>query len=499
MRGAAQTDTTRQDQKSGSGVAAWWRVPLALLVLCFVSACTITPGINDDAPLTREEEARIGAAAHAEIVSQFGGTYDDPRITGYLSTLMGRLATSSGEQASDYRVTVLDSQVVNAFASPGGYIYVTRGLLALANDEAELASVMAHELGHLTANHSTKRQIEAARVSLLSGVLASLSGSPYLSQALGLGAATHVAGYSREQEFEADTLGIATAADVGYEPFAAASFLTSLQSHFQLQGELTGEPSDSVDAGLFSTHPSTPQRIERARDAAYRSGDAAAGYMRNRDFYFDTIEGLPYGDNPRHGVIDNRTFSHPVLRLQFEVPEEFSLINRNDVVLAQGPDDAVIIFDGSELVAGVSLREHLVEHWGEGLDLRNVRTFQVNGMNAVGAETLHRGVGHELVVIQHGDKVVYRFLFITRPVVSAVYEKPFRETIESFRRLSEREAAAIQPMRVRIVEVGARDTVASLARRMSVSDNHERRFRILNGLLETDELQPGQRVKLVAE
>jgi predicted Zn-dependent protease len=466
-------------------------------MLCVVTACTGLGNQSGDEVLTPEEEARIGAAAHGEIVSQFGGVYSEPRLDSYLATLVRRLGTASGETSPSHRVTVLDTHVVNAFASPGGYIYVTRGLLSLANDEAELASVMAHEIGHLTAHHSARRQIEAARVSLLGGVLSSLSGSPYLSEALSLGSESYVAKYSRDQELEADEAGIATATQAGYDPFSASTFLTNLERYFDLDRQLTGVADEGGGSDLLSTHPSTPERIEHARTAAYQMGDAPVGYMRNQEIYFDLIDGLPYGDNPRHGVVENRTFSHPELRFRFEVPEGFEPINRNDVVLARGPEDAVIIFDSAELDSGTSLSDHVVDHWGEGLDLRNTRELDVNGMNAVSAETLHRGFGHELVAIQHSETIIYRFLFITRPIATATYERAFGRTVNSFRRLSEREALAIQPLRVRIVETEAGDTVARLARRMASGERQEERFRILNGLGPEEELEPGQRVKLI--
>ncbi len=472
------------------------RVAPAVLVALLAVACTsLSP--TQDAPITPEEEARIGAAAHGEIVSQFGGAYREPQLNAYVDRLTQRLAQSSGRGSGNVRVTVLDSPVVNAFAAPGGFLYVTRGLLALANDEAELASVLAHELGHVASHHSTERQTVASRVGLLNGVLSTLSGSPYLAEALSLSGASYVAAYSRDQERGADDLGIGYAVASGYDPFAASTFLTSLHRHFELQRSNTQGERGADVSSLLSTHPSTEERIQSARARAFAVGDLTTGYVRNRDVYLDMIDGLPYAGNPVHGVIDRRTFSHPVLRFRFAVPEGFELINRNDAVLARGPEDAVIIFDGAELDAGMSLENHMIEQWGEGLDLHNVRSFKLNGMEAVGGETLHKGFGHELVVVRHSENVVYRFLFITRPMATAKYESGFRNTIRSFKRLSEREARQIQSLTLRVVEVKPRETVARVARRMAFDHNRVERFRVLNGLGPEQELEPGQRVKIV--
>ena len=396
-------------------------------------------------------------------------------------------------------MTVLDTPVVNAFAAPGGYIYVTRGLLALANDEAEVVGVLAHELGHLQARHSAKRQVAAERTSVLGGILASLADSSYLADSLRIDSVHRLAAYSRDQELAADKLGMALAAKTQYDPTGAVSFLTSLQRHFDFEAEVNGGDAGANESSIFSSHPSTPERIREAQSYAYSFGDEIAGYLRNRDFYLDLIDGLPYGDSLAHGALRGRTFVHPELRFRFEIPENFSVINHKDAILGRGPDEAIFIFDGAEVAQSVPLKSHLTQNWGEGLDLRNIRSFNVNGMNAVGAETLHKGVGHELIVIRFSQTRVYRFLFITRPTVTARFETEFRRTVASFAKLTTAQAGQLKPLRIKIVTVRKGQTVVRLARLMAVADNKADRFRILNGLGPEDTLTPGQRVKIVVK
>ena len=472
---------------------------MALLAAAQTGGCSKNVETRPDDLITPQEEAKIGAAAHPEIIAQFGGSYDDPKLVGPLRELVQKLSRGNGAKGEDYRLTVLDTPVVNAFASPGGYVYVTRGLLALANDEAELAGVLAHELGHLTSRHSAKRQIAAERVSVFGGVLRGLNDSAYLSDSLRLGAARSIAAYSRDQELDADKLGMVMAAKAQYDPNGAVSFLTNLERHFALEAKRSAVLDEANNPSIYSSHPGTPERIKQVRAYALSFGDETQGYVRHRDRYLDLIDQLPYGESPAHGVLRDGLFLHPVLRIQFALPQNFVVINHKAAVLGRGPDDAIFIFDGAEIPSDIPLKRHLVKNWGEGLNLQNVRSFKVNGMAAAAAETLHKGVGHELVVIRYSPKLVYRFLFITRPVVTARYEKQFRSMVNSFNRLTEQQVEALRPRRISVITVAKGQTVERLARLLAVSGDKVARFRILNGLGPDDAVTPGQRVKIIVQ
>lgn len=464
-----------------------------LVAAAGAAGCTSHAKTAPDGLISPQEEAKIGAAAHPEIVAQFGGSYRNPQLTSHLKGIVGRLTKSTGGSASDYRLTVLDTPTVNAFAAPGGYLYVTRGLLALANDEAEVAGVLAHELGHLDARHGAKRQVAAQRVSLLG----SLTGSLHQSDRLPLIGTRRVAAYSRAQELQADKLGMVKAAEARYDPNGAVSFLTNLQRRFKLDAEVTGSEPLAAGGGMFSSHPGTGERIAAARSYGLSFGDLSTGYYRNRDAYLNLIDGLTYGENPGRGIVRGQTYFQPALRIRFTAPKGFEIANLKDTVLVRGPDEAAVIIDGAEVDEDTVLKRHVVYAWGEGLDLKNVRSFTVNGLQAVSAETMHKGVGHELVAVRIAPHAVYRFLFITRPVVTARYEKKFRAMVASFRKLTDAELNDLRPLRIRVVEVEKGDTVKRIARRMAVADRQVERFRVLNGLDTDAELVPGQRVKII--
>ncbi len=199
--------------------------------------------------LTPEQERQVAEQEHPKIVEQFGGVYEDPELDAYLQELVSELGLQSERPDITYRVTLLNSPIVNAFALPAGYLYITRGLLALAVNEAELAGVLAHEIGHVTARHSARRYGRAAAAQLGVGLLGVLSQAAdlgqfgqVLGQAAQLGALAYVQGFSREQEFEADTLGIATLSRSDYDPQGMASFLDKLGDNTRLQMRLMGRP-----------------------------------------------------------------------------------------------------------------------------------------------------------------------------------------------------------------------------------------------------------------
>ncbi len=245
--------------------------------------------------MTPEKEARIGLRENQKVLKQFAGAYDDPDLARYVSGLGTLLAKTSELQDLEFRFTVLDSPIVNAFALPGGYVYVTRGLLALAENEAQLASVLAHEIGHITARHTAERYGQAvlAQAATL-GVGILLGGTE--AKLLGTGATLVLRGWSRTQEFEADTLGVRYLTRAGFDPDAMAGFLSRLRAHSRLEAELRGEPGRADAFSLLQTHPRTTDRINQAIKAA--GVKPVAQPIVAREIYLRLIVGITYCSNP---------------------------------------------------------------------------------------------------------------------------------------------------------------------------------------------------------
>ncbi|MBO6633758.1 MAG: M48 family metalloprotease [Parvibaculum sp.] len=467
-----------------------------------LAACTTNPatGERQIAPLmSSAQEAKAGAEAHPKILKAYGGAYEDEKLGAYVAGVTARIVRATNQPSSPYRVTVLDSPIVNAFALPGGYVYVTRGLMALVNDEAELAGVIGHEIGHVAARHSAQRQTAAIGTSVLGAVLGAVVGSNAVNQVVGLGGQGFLASYSRDQEYEADMLGVRYLANAGYDPYAAADFLNSMNAQDQLESKMAGAAHDASQSNWLSSHPATPERVAAARRHAQEAGAPPAGLTRSRDVYLSAIDGMLYGDDPSEGVVRDRTFIHPVLRFSFEAPPGFTVTNAPSEVAIQGPQRSVAKFDAGRKAAGTEIGQYLANEWAQGIRIGGLERFTVNGMRAATATTKIGDYNARLVAIEFSEDRVYRFLTGTLPQSRQQYDSAMRQMVMSFRKISAAEARAVKPLRIRIVTARAGDNIGTLASRMVHSEFQADRFRVLNGLEPGQRVVAGERFKIVAD
>ncbi len=442
-----------------------------------------------------------GAKAHPELLSQYGGAYAAPQAD-YVRRVGQRIAVQSGlsNAQGDFTVTLLNSPVDNAFAIPGGYVYVTRNLLALMNDEAELASVMGHEVGHVAARHAKSRNDRQMGAGLLAGIIGAVAGNSTLGSLIGkgagLGAQLYTLGYSRSQETEADTLGIRYLARAGYDPMAAPDILATLAAQNALDARIGGRTSNSPT--LLSTHPDPAGRVVRATTVARETGYTRG--VRNRDSFLNAIDGMIYGDDPSQGIVDGQDFRHPTLKLAFTAPAGFSMTNSTDAVVISG-EGGQASFSGAAYAG--DLDRTIADSFAKlgastTLDFGTPRRFQVNGIDAASATARANSqsgpVDVTVVAYAFDAKTAWQFVLIT---AAGSGTGPFAPLVGSMRRLSAAEGAQIKPRRVRVIAVRLGDTVASLAGRMAYSTLQTERFRILNALAPNAVVRPGQRVKLI--
>lgn len=468
-----------------------------------LGACSTNPATGDQsftAFMSTEDEKRIGAEQHPKVLEEFGGAYDDPEIGAYVASLGARLAAVSDRPDLNFTFTVLDSPVVNAFALPGGYVYVSRGLLALANNEAELAGVVGHEIAHVTARHSAERYSRSVVVNLGAGILGAVTGQRAIADLANLGGGLYLRGYSRENEFEADSLGLRYMTRLGYEPAAVADFLTSLRAQTALQSRIRRSNADPDAFNLLSTHPRT---VDRVREAQQATGSLAPG-RREREAYLRQIDGMLYGDDPKEGFVRDRAFIHPVLRFRFTAPPDFVLLNSSDRVEGLGPRGLQMVFDGVRESSGATMQQYLANsRWTRDLRLTGLQGFTVNGMDAATAgatvQTQRGRLGYRLIAIRAERDRIYRFIFLGSPEALAANQDELRRTSYSFERLSDAEAAGYSPQRLSVVQVKPGDTIDALAARMPEGPEKRGRFLVLNALQEGDQLEPGTLVKLIEE
>ena len=481
----------------GLALALAATAPLALV------GCGVNPATGEDkftAFMSPAEERRIGAEEHPKLVEAFGGIHDDPALQRYVTSIGLLLQQTSEQPKPPFTFVVLDSPVVNAFALPGGYVHITRGLMALANDEAELAGVVAHEIGHVTARHSAERYSHGLVAGLGAAILGAIVDDRIVTDLAQMAAGAYVKGYSRSQELEADTLGVRYLSRGGFDATAMSSFLGAMGAESALARKIAGKRGEDPLGGLFASHPRTADRIRAAAGAA----QAKFRGERARALYLGKIDGMIYGDSPDQGFVRGRDFAHPVLRLAFTAPPGFRLRNGPEAVVGTHKSGAVMRFDGAALERpSISTRRYLTDVWAPDARLAEVERITVDGLEAVSAttriDTKSGARDVRLVAIRVSADQVSRFLFLTPPKQTRAFGAPFRRSVNSFRRLSEREAAALRPLRVRVIAVEPGETVDSLAARMAFEDFRSERFRVLNGLAPGARLRTGQLVKIVTE
>jgi predicted Zn-dependent protease len=496
-----------------------WRRRLAPLLLVSawlgLAGCTsvVNPATGERqlTAMSPEQEQQVGASEHPKILQQFGGSYDEQNLQAYVTEIGEKLAAVSELPDQDFTFTLLNSDVVNAFALPGGYVYVSRGLLALAENEAEVAGVIAHEIGHVTARHSAQRYTRGtgAQIGLTLGtVLAGVFGGKVAAEAVqqlgGAGAQAYLAGYSREQEFQSDELGVRYLARAGYDPTAMASFLEKLGAQSELARRLAGKEGQAdPSTSMFATHPRTPDRVRRA---AERAEGAAAGRVEAEP-YLEQIDGLVYGEDPSQGFVRGRTFVHPELGFRFTAPDGFKLINAPSAVIGGDRSGRGMKFDGGKLEGAASMPAYLSEVWAKELKIPqvdNVRAFEIDGMPAASGGTSGRTndgkeVGVALAAIRAGDGQVYRFLFLSPGGMNQNEARAYQQTVESFERLSAAESTDFKPKRIQVVRAEAGDDAEDFARRMAVDDLPLEQFLVLNGLAEGEAVAAGSLVKIITE
>ncbi len=459
---------------------------------------------NASAPIS-QSEAQQGAQAHPELLAEFGGTYQGPQAS-YVEQVGKNIAVQSGlgNARDSFTVSLLNSSVNNAFAIPGGYIYTTRQLVGLMNNEAELAGVLGHEVGHVAARHSQRRQAKAQQNTLLGAAGAILSGILLGDSGLGQtiskgflqGSQLLTLKFSRSQEIQADELGIEYLNKAGYDPRAMATVLQSLASQNALDATIQGRANAGIPEWA-STHPDPASRVQTAL--------AKAGQLTgttNRDTFLSRIDGMMYGDDPAQGVIEGQQFLHPQFRLAFTAPSGFYMVNGTRAVSINGESGQAQLssapYNGN-LETYVRSVFSAIGGKDQNLVPASIQRTTVNGLPATyGTARVNSGNGQvDVVVFAYEFSNSQAFHFAT--ISQAGRTDTFSPMFNSMRRISTAEAAAVVPRRIDVVTVARGDTVQSLARRMAYTDAQEQRFRVLNGLASNEGVTAGQKVKIVVK
>ncbi len=435
---------------------------------------------------------------HMEVVESYGGLVSGDIAT-FVSQVGQKVAVAAGKPGQ-CGFHVLNTNMVNAFTTPPGcHVYITRGLLAIINSEDELAGVLGHEVGHVTAKHAGKRQTRSILTGLGALAVGIATGSGEAAQLASHAAQLNVLSYSRSQEYQADDLGVRYIGVAGYAPTGMVDVLRALDQEDRLDNRLRGVEGKAT-AVWARSHPLTTDRISRAAQRAQAA--AANGAPREREAPFlNAVDGLLYGDDPAQGYVEGRVFAHPGMGIGFSAPQGYSLTNTPSAVLIDNPSGARAQFG-----AGKASSDNLEAYVTAGLtqilgqtqaQVGRAQRTTINGFPVVSqmasAQT-NSGVA-EVTITAYAADGGQAFHFVT--IAPAGRSGEFEPLLRSFHRLDAKEIAGWRPRRIGVVTVRTGDTAESLSRRMAFADYQLERFLLINALDANAKLTPGQSVKLV--
>lgn len=451
--------------------------------------------------MNTQSEIQLGAQEQSKVEQSYG--LADAKLNSYVKGICNKITPHVERKDVSYHCTVLDSPVINAFALPGGYVNVNRGLLAFANSEAEVAAVLGHEMAHVTGRHISERYSHSTLTQLGAAALSIGLGSQEAAQAIGLGANLYLTSYSRSQETEADDLGIRYLSRAGYPPEAMAAFLSALTRSAQLEAAESGQQYQEMTSFL-STHPMTSDRVARAGQMA---GQYPASNNLGIDRHLNAIDGMVYGDSAAQGFVKGAEFMHPELGFAFKIPSGFNVQNTPQSVVGQARSrsGAAFVFDGASKSASVDPASYIKNVWTQNkLPLEGMQNITVNGMRAATAQTQgainNTPALMRLVAIEWSPTQVYRFQFAMPQSTPNSEVEALKAVTYSLRQLTQNERASAQPKRIKVVTASASDSVASLARRLPYDDGlNEMRVRALNGLSDGQNLVAGKRYKIIVQ
>ena len=456
------------------------RIAALLLLALAAIACAVNPvsGKKEFMLYSESQEIELGKSTDTEVAATYG-VYDDPALAAYVGKIGLGLAAKGQRPNLPWRFTVLDSPVVNAFAVPGGAVYVTRGILALMSSEAELAAVLGHEIGHVNARHSMSQMSkqQAAQIGLVVGSVASKEFAKYAGLA-GAGLQVLFLKYSRDNENQSDALGVEYARAAGYDPADMAVTFTALQK----MGDLSG--GNSLP-GFLSTHPLTPDRIAHVQ-GLLQPGDASLA--RRPDAYLRTVENLVVGEDPRQGYVENGIFYHPTLRFQFMVPSGWAVENMpSRVTLIAADKNGGIILQGAQSADSAEqfLKKQVAEITGSGGTLLGENRTTVNGLDcyeqsySVPQENAG-AIQMKLSCLKKGDWV-YAFQAISAASGYAKYDPDFRRVVASFKDLTDASKINRSPKRLALVKANGTDTLQAIFKKAGIPEKSWPQFAIMNG------------------
>jgi len=481
--------------------------PTILLITSLLSSCAVNPvtGQQNLVLLSESDELALGHKTNQEVLKQYI-VYDNPALQNYVQNIGLKLAAKSHRSNLNYSFTVLDSKEVNAFALPGGYIYITRGLMAYLNTEAELAAVLGHEIGHVTARHSV-RQHSASQLANLGAALTSIfipSMTQTSNQLVQFAGGALLSGYGRSHELEADGLGAEYLARTNYDPEAMLDVISVLKNQEVFDKEQARsegrEPRNYH--GVFSTHPDSDTRLQEVVATAKNLNSAGTTNFVGKDEYMAHIDNLVFGDSPLEGILRGRNFYHGGLSFAMRFPEKWNVTNLPDRILLNSVDGNALMQISTENngTTKLSPRDFMIKRMGLN-NLEHEKPLKIHGLQA------HTGIS---VISNEQGSIPTRFTIIylqDRAYIIAgmakgqnglsKYDNTVLDTAKSFHALTNDEKVLARPYRLKIVPTTGNTRFSNLAKKSPLENHAESQLRLLNAKYPAGEPEKGALIKII--
>ncbi|HSD53876.1 MAG TPA: M48 family metalloprotease [Burkholderiales bacterium] len=477
----------------------------AAAAAALAAACASNPatGGADVVTMSEKKEIEIGREMHPKVLQQYG-RYNDERLQAYVNEIGQRLAAKGERPGITWTFTVLDSEETNAFALPGGYIYITRGIMSYLNSEAELAAVLGHEIGHVTARHAVRQQAGATAAGVGATLIGILTGSGGLANIASVGSQALIAGYGRDMELEADELGARYISNVGYDSDSMIDVVRLLknQEMFEIQRAREEGREPRVYHGVFASHPDNDTRL---KEVVASAGKVTADEKRpdNRDLYLSRITGLPVGPSEAQGVTRGTRFYHLDMGFTVAFPSGWLVQNQPAKLVSATPQkDTTLQLYTMPYPPSMTPEQFLTRNL-QGTRVEKGEALTVNGLPAYTAIAQNVALpwgnkGPARYAVIYMNNLAYVFFGASR-ITSALPAKDplMMSSIKTFRRMRQQEVETADPDRIRVVRATPQTTIEGLAKTSAIEKYAAQRLRLLNDLYPDKEPTPGQAIKIV--
>ncbi len=481
-----------------------YQILKVLLLFSVLGGCAVNPvtGRQDIVLLSENDEIVLGRKTNQAVLKQYR-IYTAPALQRYVQAIGTKLAEISHRNNLVYRFTVLDSKEVNAFALPGGYIYITRGLMAYLKSEAELAAVLGHEIGHVTARHSVRQYSANQLTSLgiaLGGIFIPGAKQTYsqLSQLFGTAL---LRGYGREHELEADQLGAEYLARAGYDPqamFEVIKVLKNQEIFEKEQAQAEGRQAN-IYHGVFSTHPDGDRRLQEIIGTVVKRNNPATTKRHGHEQYMSLINDVVYGDSVQEGVSRGRLFFHQDLNFAMTFPKDWSVKNRPESIIVIAPLGAAAIQIRAEDINQKQTPQAFMRQRLGLTNLKNGQALKINGLpayTAISVINTNQGRRQVRVTVIYFEQRAYTIMGLVNGALSQ-FDQAFLATARSFHALTANEKKLAKPLRLKVVQANEQTRFSDLAKQSPLSDYAESQLRLLNAKYPSGEPQKGELLKIV--